>query len=556
MSTAPRDKTWLDLYPSGVRAEIDPAYYANLRDLFEETCRIYADHTAFSNRDFPLSFREIDVKSKHFAAFLQTELGLKKGDRIVLQMPNLLQYPVALFGAIRAGLVVVNMNPLYTSSEMEATLKDSNPSAIVILENFVDKLETVLANTTIRHVILTEIGDLFAFPKRTLINFVVRYVKRMIPAHRLHQTISFRSALSRGARASFKPPALSGSDLVFLQYTGGTTGVSKAAMLSHTNMLANLFQMVEWMKPKLEPGKEIVIAALPLYHVFCLTVNCLGLFHLGAHNVLITNPRDFSDFIRTLKKAKPTVLTAVSTLLGGLLHDSRFSTVNLSSLKVTVAGGMALKESVAKEWTKRTGTPVIEGYGLTEASPVISCNPLDGHDRLGTIGIPVPSTDVKIVDEKGIRVPFGERGELCAKGPQVMSGYWKKPEETALVFDADGWLKTGDIATQSADGFLKIVDRKKDMILVSGFNVYPNEVEEVAMRNPKVLDAAAIGIPDEHSGEVVKLVVVKKDPSLTEAELMAYCKTELTGYKRPKVIEFRTELPKTNVGKILRRELK
>jgi long-chain acyl-CoA synthetase len=554
------DKPWLKNYPAGVPEKIEAHAdaFPSLATMIEYTCERYAALPAFSNMGQVMTFAEIEQQSRRMAAYFQSVNGLKKGDRIVIQMPNLLQYPVALFGAIRAGLVVVNTNPLYTPEEMQRNFKDSGAVAIVILENFADKLETILAQTSITHVILTEIGDLFPFPKRTVTNLAVKYLKKMVPRHSLKNTVRFRDALAQGAAQlnTFKAPKLTHEDLVFLQYTGGTTGVSKAAALTHGNLLANLFQMLAWLKVMLKEGDETIIAALPLYHVFCLTVNCFGLFANGNHNVLITNPRDIPDFIKTLSKVKPTVITAVSTLIAGLLNHPRFKDFDPSSLKVTVAGGMALKGSVAEEWRTRTKTLVVEGYGLTEASPVVTCNPLDAKDRLGTIGMPLPSTEVCIFDEANQLVPVGEPGELCVRGPQVMRGYWNQPAETKHVLDAQGWLHTGDIALMEPDGFFKIVDRKKDMILVSGFNVYPNEVEEIVMRHPKVLDCAAIGVPDEHSGEVVKIFVVKRDPSLTDKEILDYCHKNFTGYKRPKHVEFKKELPKNNVGKILRRELR
>lgn len=549
------NRDWLASYPPGVPAEIDHRIHESLATMIEATCSKYADLPAFSNMGRVMTFAEVETLSKQMATFFQG-LGLKKGDRVIIQMPNLLQYPVALFGAIRAGLVVVNTNPLYTASEMERCFQDSGAVAIVILENFADQLETILAKTSIRHIILTEVGDLLPFPKRPLVNFAVKHLKKMVPAHALRNTIRFRDALEIGRGGSFQSLVLRHEDLVFLQYTGGTTGISKAAALTHQNLLSNLLQMLAWLRPSLREGEEIIIAALPLYHVFCLTVNCFGLFAHGCHNVLITNPREIESFIQTLMNTRPTVITAVSTLIASLLNHPKFSRFDPKTLKVTVAGGMALKGSVAKEWRQRTGTLVIEGYGLTEASPVVTCNPLDGTDRLGTIGMPLPSTDVCIRDDSGKTLTVGEVGELCIRGPQVMKGYWNNPEETAKVLDSEGWLHSGDIGMMEVGGFFKIVDRKKDMILVSGFNVYPNEIEDVAMHHPKVLECAAIGVPDDHSGEVPKLFVVKRDPSLTTEELLTFLKEKLTGYKRPKSIEFRTDLPKTNVGKVLRRELR
>ncbi len=549
------NKPWLSHYPAGVAPEISLGSYPSLLELIEESCTKYADLPAFTNMGYSITFSELRQLYDSFAAFLQKELGLKKGDRIAIQMPNLIQYPVVLFGALKAGLVVVNTNPLYTQREMAHQFKDSGVKAIVILENFADKLEAILKETQIEHVIMTEIGDALPGFKRLLTNLVVRYVKKMVPSNSV-KCIRYRDALERGRHNTFQRVPLQRSDLAFLQYTGGTTGVSKGAMLSHENILGNLLQISEWLKPKLETGCENLISALPLYHIFCLTVNCLGLLKIGVNNILITNPRDIPAFLKILRTSKPTVMTAVSTLLGGMLNHKDFDTVDWSTLKVTVAGGMALKQSVAEEWKRRTKTPVIEGYGLTETSPVVCCNPLDGRDRIGTIGLPIPSTEVKVIDENGLDLPHGKEGELCVKGPQVMVGYWEQPEETAKIMTPDGWLKTGDIAVMSPDGFFKIVDRKKDMILVSGFNVYPNEVEDVIMKHPKVLEAAAIAMPDEHSGEAVQLFIVPKDPSLTAEEVKAYCRQNLTAYKCPKAIEFRKELPKTNVGKILRRMLR
>lgn len=535
---------------------IDPDKIKNLVEIIDQTCQKFSSRTAFSNMGFEMTFSEIDEASKKMAAFYQSELKLKKGDRIILMMPNLLQYPIALFGAVRAGLVIVNTNPLYTATEMQKTFADSGATAIVILENFADKLEQIIGQTAIKHVVITEIGDCFPTIKRTLVNFVIRHVKKMVPPNNLQNTIRFRDALARGAHLPFKAPEITNTDLLFLQYTGGTTGVSKAAMLTHRNLIANMYQMLEIMKTKLTEGDEVVIAALPLYHIFCLTVNCFGLFSFGSHNILITNPKDIPAFIKTLEKTNPSVMIVVSTLSAALMNHPLFASLKLTRLKATVAGGMALKRSVADEWKARTNTPIIEGYGLTEASPLVSCNLLDGSDRIGTIGMPAPSTEIKIVDESGNEVAMGEAGELWARGPQVMKGYWNKPEETAKTLTPDGWLKTGDIAAMDADGYFKIMDRKKDMIIVSGFNVYPNEVEDVIMQNPKVMDAAAIGVEDAHSGEVVKLFIVKRDATLTEEEVKKYCREKLTAYKCPKHVEFRAELPKTNVGKILRRELR
>ena len=548
-------KPWLENYPVGVNHEIDLSQFASLSEMLDFTFNRFAKRPAFSNMDHVLTFADVDRLSAQMASFYQS-LGLKKGDRIVMQMPNLLQYPVALFGAFRAGLIVVNMNPLYTADEMKHYLQDSGAVAIVVLENFADKLDKVIAETSIKHVILTEVGDLLPGLSRIITNFVVKYVKKLIPQHSLPNVTRYRDALSIGEKATFSKPTIAQDDVAFFQYTGGTTGVAKGAMLTNRNLLANQSQMLEWMKPSIKEGVENVITALPLYHAFCLTVNCMGLFRYGAHNILITDPRDMKGFIKTLGKSKPTVMTAVSTLLGELLHQPAFADIDVSMLKVTVAGGMALKGSVADEWHQRTKTAVIEGYGLTEASPVVACNPLDGRDRIGTIGLPLPSTDICMKDDSGKVMAIGESGELCIKGPQVMLGYWNMPDETKNVFDAEGWLHTGDIAMMDETGFIRIMDRKKDMVSVSGFKVFPNEVEDVAMRQPKVLEAAVIGVPDEHAGEAVKLFIVKRDPSLTEEELRTYLHDKLTGYKRPKFIVFVDSLPKNNVGKVIRRELK
>jgi long-chain acyl-CoA synthetase len=544
-----------EIWPAGVAREIDVSRYRSIADVVDEACGRYADLVAFDNLGQTLTYRDVDRLSKAFASFLVHDLGLAAGDRIAIQMPNVLQYPIAVFGALRAGLVVVNTNPLYTPREMKHQLRDSGARAILILENFADKLEEILGETDLRHVILTEIGDLFAAPKRQLVNFVVRRVKKMVPRHRLAH-VRLRAALARGARHRFEPATLERDDLAFLQYTGGTTGVSKGAMLTHGNVLANLEQISQWLRPMLREREEVLITALPLYHIFSLTVNCLGLFKIGIRNVLITNPRDIPAFVKELARARPTVMTAVNTLLGALMNHPRFARLDFSTWKVTVAGAMALKTAVAERWREVTGSPALEGYGLTEASPVVCCNPLDGHAKIGTIGLPLPSTQVKVIDEHGDALPHGHEGELCVRGPQVMKGYWNQEEETRKVLPGDGWLRTGDMATIDIQGFVRIVDRKKDMILVSGFNVYPNEVEEIAAKHPKVLDCAAIGVPDEASGEAVKLFVVKRDPSLTADELREHCRKELTAYKVPRHVEFRDELPKTNVGKVLRRALK
>jgi long-chain acyl-CoA synthetase len=547
---------WLKSYPNGTPADIDPDKYSSIVDVFRTSCRRFADRPCYTNMGVTLTYADLDARSRDFAAFLSRDLGLKAGDRIGLQMPNVLQYPVALFGALRAGLTVVNTNPLYTPREMEHQYRDAGVKAIVILANFAKNLEEVLPKLDRPKVIVTELADLFPMPKRLIVNSVVRYVKKLVPAYHLPDAISFRSALARGRQhGSFQDVAASREDLAFLQYTGGTTGVAKAAMLTHRNILANVEGAFAWMGPHLKEGEETIVTPLPLYHVFSLTVNCLLFMRLGGHNLLVTNPRDFPAFVKLLKTEHFTVLTAVSTLLNALMNQPDFTAINFSKLKLTVAGAMALQRAVAERWRDLTKTRLIEGYGLTEASPVICCNPLDGSDRLGTIGLPFPSTEVRLLDESGNEVAQGQPGELVARGPQIMKGYWNKPDETERVLK-DGWLYTGDVAEMDPDGFFRIVDRKKDMILVSGFNVYPNEVEEVVAQHPDVVEVGAIGVPDEKSGEVVKVVVVSRRPDLKSEEIIEFCRKRLAGYKVPKHVEFRRELPKTNVGKVLRRALR
>lgn len=550
------EKIWLKNYPAGIGPEIDPNDYQSLIDIYDEAVRKFPSNKAFTNMGVSLTFTELDQKVNHFASFLQNELKLKKGDRIAIQMPNLLQFPVAAFAALRVGLTIVNTNPLYTAHEMQHQFKDSGAKAIVIMANFANHLEKIIKDTQIESVVITELADLFPTPKRILVNSVVKYIKKMVPKFDIPQAYTFRQALELGAMRPHQNVKTNHDDLAFLQYTGGTTGVAKGAMLTHRNVIANMLQIREWMRPKLEEGREIAIAALPLYHIFALTVNCLALLKMGAENILITNPKDIPGFIKELKARPFSVVSGVNTLFNALMNNPEFATIDFKSVRVSVAGAMTLQKTVTEKWIKMTDSVIVEGYGLTEASPVVSCNPIDGTDRVGTIGLPMPSTDVKLIDEDGNEVKQGEAGELCAKGPQVMRGYWNRPEETAAVLTQDGWLKTGDIATVDTDGFFKIVDRKKDMILVSGFNVYPNEVEEVIASHPGVLEVAAIGVPDEHSGEIVKVVIVKKDPNLTPEDVIAHARKSLTGYKIPKLVEFRTELPKTNVGKILRRALR
>ncbi|ELY3984973.1 long-chain-fatty-acid--CoA ligase FadD [Cronobacter muytjensii] len=548
-------KVWLNRYPADVPAEINPDRYHSLVDLFEQSCTRFADQPAFTNMGEVMTFRKLEERSRAFAAWLQQGLGLQKGDRVALMMPNLLQYPVALFGILRAGMIVVNVNPLYTPRELEHQLNDSGASAIVIVSNFAHTLEKVVAKTQVKHVILTRMGDQLSTAKGTLVNFVVKYVKRLVPKYHLPDAISFRSALHNGYRMQYIKPDVTPDDLAFLQYTGGTTGVAKGAMLTHRNMLANLEQVLGTYGPLLHRGKELVITALPLYHIFALTMNCLLFIELGGQNVLITNPRDIPGLVKELGKYPFTAMTGVNTLFNALLNNKEFHKLDFSSLHLSAGGGMPVHHAVAERWEKLTGQFLLEGYGLTECSPLVSVNPHDIDYHSGSIGLPVPSTEVKLIDDEGHEVVPGEPGELCIKGPQVMLGYWQRPDATDEILQ-DGWLRSGDIAVMDEEGFLRIVDRKKDMILVSGFNVYPNEIEDVVMQHSGVQEVAAVGIPSEPSGELVKIFVVKKEATLTEEALITFCRRHLTGYKVPKQVEFRTELPKSNVGKILRRELR
>lgn len=549
------EKVWLKRYPADVPAEIDPDQYTSLVEMFEQSVARFADQPAFINMGQVMTFRKLEERSRAFAAYLQNELGLKKGDRVALMMPNLLQYPIALFGVLRAGMVVVNVNPLYTPRELEHQLNDSGASAIVIVSNFAHTLEKVVFNTQVKHVILTRMGDQLSAAKGTLVNFVVKYIKRLVPKYNLPDAISFRSALQRGRRQQYIKPDITNNDLAFLQYTGGTTGVAKGAMLMHRNMQANLIQSRAAYGPLLNEGHELVVTALPLYHIFALTVNCLLFIEMGGCNLMITNPRDIPAVVKELSRYPFTALTGVNTLFNALLNNEDFRELDFSTLRLSVGGGMSVQRSVAEKWEKLTGRHLLEGYGLTECAPLVSGNPYDLKHYSGSIGLPVPSTDVRLVDDNGNEVPHGEAGELQVKGPQVMLGYWQRPEATDEILK-DGWLSTGDVVTIDDEGFLRIVDRKKDMILVSGFNVYPNEIEEVVSMHDKVLECAAIGVPNGASGEMVKICVVKKDPSLTRDELIAHCRKHLTGYKVPKKVEFYDELPKSNVGKILRRKLR
>jgi len=549
------NKVWLNRYPADVPAEIDPDRYQSLIDMFEQAVTRYTDKPAFINMGETMTFRKLEERSRAFAAYLQQGLGLKKGDRVALMMPNLLQYPVALFGVLRAGMVVVNVNPLYTPRELEHQLCDSGASAIVIVSNFAHTLEKVVSKTQVKHVILTRLGDELSIAKGTLVNLVVKYIKRMVPKYHLPGAISFRQALQNGEHLQYVKPDVVNSDLAFLQYTGGTTGVAKGAMLTHRNMLANLEQVKAAYGPLLEEGKELVVTALPLYHIFALTMNCLFFIELGGCSLLITNPRDIPGFVKELGKYPFTAMTGVNTLFNALLNNKAFQQLDFSALHLSAGGGMQVQHVVAERWEKLTGRFLLEGYGLTECAPLVSANPHDMNYHSGSIGLPVPSTDVKLIDDNGLEVPPGEPGELCVKGPQVMTGYWKQPVATADVLK-DGWLRTGDIVEIDDKGFMRIIDRKKDMILVSGFNVYPSEIEEVVMQHEGVLEVAAVGVPAGVTGEAVKIFVVKKSPSLSEQELIIFCRQHLTAYKVPRLIEFRTELPKSNVGKILRRELR
>jgi long-chain acyl-CoA synthetase len=550
------DRAWSKNYPEGVPADINADHYASLLEVFEVSIKDYADRTAYINMGKSITYAELDQLSLKFAAYLQQQLGLKKGDAVAVMMPNLLQYPVCILGILRAGCVVVNVNPLYTPRELQHQLLDSQAKAIVIVENFAHTLSDVQDKVKLDHVILTHMGDMLGLIKGTIVNLVVKHVKKLIPAHNLTKYVTYKQVIASGNAAAYKKPAVVGEDLAFLQYTGGTTGVSKGAMLTHRNMVANLEQADGCIGPLLTHGKELVVTALPLYHIFALTANFLVFMKYGGTNLLITNPRDMPNFVKELAKYPFSVITGVNTLFNGLLNTSGFAQLDFSNMKLALGGGMAVQRPVAERWQKVTGTRLVEGYGLTECAPLVTVSPYNLPAYNGSIGFPAPSTDIKLVNDDGVEVAAGDAGEMWVKGPQVMKGYYNRPDETLKVLNAEGWLATGDIARMDNDGFFYIVDRKKDMILVSGFNVYPNEIEEVVAMNDKVLEVAAIGVPNEATGEAVKIFVVKKDQSLTDVELIQHCKERLTGYKVPKLVEFRTELPKTNVGKILRRELK
>ncbi|MCB0602066.1 MAG: AMP-binding protein [Saprospiraceae bacterium] len=548
------ERPWLKNYPVGVPANINPDQYPDLLSLLAETMTKFKGKDAFICMGKALTFEKLDKESRHFAAYLHSR-GLEPGDKIALMMPNLLQYPIALFGALRAGLIVVNTNPLYTPREMKHQFVDSGAKAILIVENFAHHLEEIIRETNIKIVLVTSIGELLGAFKGALVNFVIRRIRKMVPKYQLENTVTFKQALKQGRQFSIKAFPSSPEDVIMLQYTGGTTGLAKGAMLTNRNLVSNMLQIRSVMLPFLKEGEESVLSPLPMYHIFAFTVNCLALFSIGSRTILITNARDFPSLIKEWKKYPISLMTGINTLFNALMHQEDFKTIDFSTLKITVGGGMAVQKAVAERWKEVTGCQLSEGYGMTESSPVVSVNPLDGRGRLGSIGLPVPSTDVRIVSEDGIIQGTDHPGEIQVKGPQVMKGYYNKPDETAKILK-DDWLSTGDIGIMDADGFFRIVDRKKDMILVSGFNVYPNEIEDVISSYPKVLEVAAIGVDDEKSGEVVKVFIVPKDKSLTKDEVIAFCRENMTGYKVPKYVEFRKELPKTNVGKILRRALK
>ena len=548
------ERFWLKSYPAGMPADVTWDENQSVGELFEKSCKQFAERPAFHCMGKTLTFAQVDKMSRDFAAWVQGK-GLTKGARVAIMMPNCLQYPIALFGTLRAGYTVVNVNPLYTARELEHQLKDSGAEVIVILENFASTLEEVLPRTPVKHVVVAALGDLLGV-KGAIVNFVVRNVKKMVPAFELPNAERFNGALKAGAGMSMKPFATTQDDLAFLQYTGGTTGISKGAMLTHRNILANIAQSTWNLTAALGGETPVIITALPLYHIYSLTVNCLMMAKMGGLNILITNPRDIPAFVKELAKHQYNMITAVNTLFNAFLNNPDFHKLDFSRVKVCGAGGMAMQKAVADRWKQVTGKVILEGYGLTETSPVATMNPPSLTEFNGSIGLPIPSTEIAIRDDNNKDVPLGQPGEICIRGPQVMKGYWQRPDETAKVMDKEGFLHTGDVGVQDEQGFIRIVDRKKDMILVSGFNVYPNELEQVVAMHPGVLEVAAIGVPDEHSGEVPKLFIVKKDPALTEKDIFEHCKEQLTGYKRPKYVEFRTELPKTNVGKILRRALR
>jgi long-chain acyl-CoA synthetase len=548
------DKIWLKSYPQGVPAEVGIDHLPSLVALFETACATYANKVAYISMGATMTYRQLDQRSREFASWLQS-IGLQKGDRVALMMPNLLQYPVALFGTLRAGCVVVNCNPLYTPRELEYQLQDSGAKAIVIVENFAHTLEQVLSRTAVKHVVVTPMGEMLGLAKGALVNFVVRKVKKLVPPWHIPGTINLFQALVAGQGHGFSPVTIGQPDIAFLQYTGGTTGVSKGAILTHANICANVTQAHTWIAPVLRDGAELIVTPLPLYHIFALTVS-LTLMRMGARNLLIANPRDIPNFVKEWRKYPVSVVTGVNTLFNALLNNPDFAKLDFAPLRVTLGGGMAVQAPVAERWLKTTGIPMLQAYGLTETSPAVTINPLDMKAFNGAIGLPISSTEVSIRDDNGKEVSLTQVGEICVRGPQVMNAYWQRPDETALVFTPDGFLHTGDMGYVDQDGYVFLVDRKKDMILVSGFNVYPNEVEEVVAQHPGVVEVAAIGVPDERCGEVVKLYIVRRDPGLTEQAIIDHCRGQLTGYKIPKHVEFRDNLPKTNVGKILRRALR
>jgi len=550
------EKVWLKSYPEGVPEFVDMNAYASINAVLEDACERYAHRPAFSNMGKVLTYADIDRLSRAFACYLLLELKLKKGDRVAIMLPNILQYPVVIFGILRAGLIAVNTNPMYTARELKHQLDDAGASAIVVLENFAHVLQEVLPETKVRTVVTTGIGDALAFPKGAVLNFVSRYVKKLVPEFHIPGAVRYLDALARGGRHKLPQVQVDPGDLAFLQYTGGTTGVAKGAMLMHSNLVANMLQVSAWYGPKIKLGEEVMITALPLYHIFALVCNCLVFMKFGGENVLVTNPRDMAGFVKLLAATPFTAITGVNTLFNSLLNTPGFDKVDFGNLKLSMGGGMAVQRAVAERWKAVTGTALLEGFGMTESSPVASMNRPDIIDYTGSIGVPAPSTELSIQDDDGKLLPVEAVGEICIRGPQVMKGYWQRPEETSKVLTGDGWLRTGDIGRMDANGYFYIVDRKKDMILVSGFNVYPNEIEDVIATHPGVLEVAAVGVPDEKSGEAIKVVVVKKDPNLTAEDIKAHCRTNLTGYKQPKIVEFRASLPKTNVGKILRRELR
>ncbi|MGH8109451.1 MAG: AMP-binding protein [Arenimonas sp.] len=552
-----QDRPWLSSYPQNIPATINVDEFPSIVAVLKNACDKYSDNPAFSNFGTSISYADVDRLSTQFANYLLHDLKLKKGDRVALMMPNMLQYPIAIFGVLRAGLTVVNTNPMYTARELKHQLIDSGAKVIVVMEKFAHTVAEVVKETSVQQVITTCVGDMLGFPKSLFFNFVVKYIKKdEIPDYNLPGAIKFNHALSIGKKYQLPTIDIRPGDIAFLQYTGGTTGVAKGAMLTHRNLVANMQQASAWIGTNVKPGKEVIITALPLYHIFALTSNCLVFMKFGGLNYLITDPRNMPNFVKELKKIRFTAITGVNTLFNGLLNTKGFDEVDFSSMHLSLGGGMAVQRAVAERWKKVTGVTLVEAYGLTETSPAACMNPLNMAEYNGAIGLPIPSTDACLMDDDGKLVPLGEPGELCIRGPQVMDGYWQRPEETAKVIDAEGWLHTGDIAKMDAQGYFYIVDRKKDMILVSGFNVYPNEIEDVIATMPQVLEVAAVGVPDDKSGEAVKVVIVRKDESLTAEQVKAFCKENLTGYKLPRFVEFRAELPKTNVGKILRRELR